>query len=47
MPKIIAESLEMANGGRNVTVNFYPQTMSESEMEKAFNYVDKRFGMAL
>jgi len=29
-----------------VSVNFYPQQMTEDELERAFNYVDKRFGNA-
>lgn len=29
-----------------VAVNFYPQQMTEAEMDRAFNYVDRRYGMA-
>lgn len=29
-----------------VTVNFYPQKMTDSEMDNAFNYINKRFGLA-
>jgi len=29
-----------------VSVNFYPKQMTEAEMERAFNYVDRRYGMA-
>jgi len=29
---------------RNIVVQFYPQQMTNSEIEKAFNYIDKRYG---
>lgn len=29
-----------------VAVNFYPQQMTEAEMDRAFNYVDRRYGQA-
>lgn len=29
---------------RNIVVQFYPQQMTNSEMEKAFNYIDRRYG---
>lgn len=29
---------------KNIVVQFYPQTMTEAEMERAFNYVDRRYG---
>lgn len=29
---------------QNITVNFYPQSMSTAEMERAFIYIDKRLG---
>jgi len=31
--------------GKNITVNFYPQTMSENELENAFQYMNRKFGM--
>ena len=31
----------------NITLNFYPQEMNEQELEQAFNYVNRRFGLAL
>lgn len=47
LTKYLAEGLREAGattGG--ITLNFYPQSMSESELDQAFNYVNKRFGMA-
>lgn len=31
--------------GQAINVNFYPQNMSESELDKAFRYLNRRFGM--
>jgi hypothetical protein len=31
--------------GNQITVNFYPQTMSENELDNAFNYINRKFGM--
>lgn len=42
----MAEAIKQAGGTGTVTVNFYPQQMSEAELDKAFNYIDRRFGMA-
>lgn len=42
----LAKALEQVQGtNRNVTVNFYPQSMTEAEMENAFNYVNRKFGL--
>lgn len=30
----------------NIVLNFYPQTMTENELEKAFNYVNKKYSSA-
>lgn len=30
-----------------ITINFYPQTINESELDNAFNYINRRFGMEL
>lgn len=46
LTKYMAEAMKQAGGGRNITVNFYPQKMTDAEMDRAFNYIDKRFGMA-
>lgn len=41
-------SLASGVGGKNeIVLNFYPQTMNEAELEQAFNYVNRRFGIAL
>ena len=45
LTKYMAEALKMAGGNRNITLNFYPQEMTEAELERAFNYVDRRFGI--
>lgn len=29
----------------NITLQFYPKQMSEEELKKAFDYVDRRYGM--
>ena len=34
-----------ANGSNVVTVNFYPQKMTDAELDNAFNYINKRFGI--
>lgn len=46
LTKYMAKALKEANGtqSNNVVVNFYPQQMTEQEMERAFNYVDRRYG---
>lgn len=38
---------EGIGGGNNIVLNFYPQTMNENELEQAFKYVNRRFGIAL
>lgn len=45
LTKYMAEALKQAGGRANITVNFYPQQMTEGELERAFNYIDKRYGM--
>ena len=46
LTKYMAEAIKQVGGNNNITVNFYPKQMSEAELDKAFNYIDKRFGMA-
>lgn len=46
LTKYMAEAMKQAGGTGHITVNFYPQQMTEVELERAFNYIDKRFGMA-
>lgn len=41
----IAEAMKQA-GGSSVVVNFYPQSMTEAELNNAFNYINRRFGLA-
>lgn len=45
LAKYMAEALKIAGGNRNIVMNFYPQQMTEAELERAFNYVDRRFGI--
>lgn len=46
LTKYMAEALKQA-GGRNdsITVNFYPQKMTDAELDNAFNYINKRLGL--
>lgn len=46
LTKYLAEALRQVRGTGQVVVNFYPQTMTEAEMDRAFNYIDRRFGLA-
>ena len=46
LTKYMAEALKLAGGNRNIVVNFYPQKMTDAEMDRAFDYIDKRFGVA-
>ena len=47
LAKYMAEALKIAGGSdRNIVVNFYPQQMNEAELDRAFNYIDRRFGMS-
>lgn len=45
LTKYLAEAMKQA-GGQSVVVNFYPQEMTTQELDKCFNYVNRRFGMA-
>lgn len=44
LPSLMAEA--MRQNGANITLQFYPQQMTEAELNMAFNYVNRRFGMA-
>lgn len=46
LTKYMAEAMKQAGGTRPITVNFYPQQMTEEELDRAFDYIDKRFGLA-
>ena len=41
----MAEAMKEAGGAGNISVNFYPQKMSEAELNNAFNYINRRFGL--
>jgi len=45
LTKYMAEAMKQA-GGDPIVVNFYPQTMSDAELNNAFNYINRRFGLA-
>ena len=45
LTKYMAEAMKQAGGTRQITVNFYPQEMTEAELDRAFNYIDRRFGL--
>lgn len=37
-------SQKISNRTNNFTINFYPQKMTDSEMERAFTFIDKKYG---
>jgi hypothetical protein len=37
----------LSENNKGIVVNFYPQSMSESELDNTFNYINRRFGMEL
>lgn len=45
LTRYMAEALRDA-GMVGMTVNFYPQKMTDAELERSFNYINRRFGMA-
>lgn len=42
----MADNIENKVSNRNITVNFYPQRMTEQELENAEKYIAKKWGMA-
>lgn len=40
-----ADALEKVNRKDSVVVNFYPQKMTDAEMDHAFNYINRKFGL--
>ena len=46
LTKYMAEAMRQAGGSGVINVNFYPQQMTEAELDRAFNYIDRRFGLA-
>lgn len=46
LTKYMAEAIKDAGASQPIQVNFYPQKMTDAEMDRAFNYIDRRFGLA-
>lgn len=46
LTKYMAEAMRQAGGTGTINVNFYPQQMTEAELSRAFDYIDRRFGLA-
>lgn len=47
LTKYLSEALKQANADKsnNITVNFYPQRMTDAELDNAFNYINRKFGL--
>ena len=45
LTRYMAEAMKQA-GGQSIVVNFYPQEMTTAEMDKAYNYINRKFGLA-
>lgn len=45
--KYMADNLQNKITTRNIVVQFYPQTMSEAEMQRAERYISRKWGAAL
>ena len=45
LTKYMAEALRKAGGNNSIVVNFYPQQMTEAELDNAFNYINRKFGI--
>lgn len=43
----MADNIENKISNRNIVVQFYPQSMTETELQRAENYIAKKWGMAL
>lgn len=46
LTKYMAQAMKEAGGAGTINVNFYPQKMSDTELDNAFNYINRRFGLA-
>ena len=46
LTRYMAKAMKEAGGTRPITVNFYPQKMTDAEMDNAFNYINRKFGLA-
>lgn len=44
LTRYMSEALKDAGASNNITVNFYPQQMTEAELDNAFNYINRKFG---
>lgn len=42
----MAEAMKQVGGTGTINVNFYPQQMTDAELDNAFNYINRRFGLA-
>lgn len=45
LTRYMSEALKDAGASNNITINFYPQQMTEAELDNAFNYINRRFGL--
>lgn len=45
LTRYMSEALKDAGANNNITVNFYPQQMTEAELDNAFNYINRKFGL--
>lgn len=45
LTRYMSEALKDAGANNNITINFYPQQMTEAELDNAFNYINRRFGL--
>jgi hypothetical protein len=45
LEKYFARAMNNVGGGE-ITVNFYPKQMTDGELDRAFNYINRRFGTA-
>ena len=45
LTRYMSEALKDVGANNNITVNFYPQQMTEAELDNAFNYINRRFGL--
>lgn len=46
LTKYFSEALKATGGTNNITVQFYPQKMTDAELDNAFNYINRRFGLS-
>ena len=45
LEKYLSRAMQNVSGG-DITVNFYPKQMTNGELDRAFNYINRRFGTA-